>query len=168
MVEISVGTPDNLTEVSHYFPGNFHSSPWISPRPLLSKEFPVMKNSIFWDITPWNPLKFTHSCGEIYCLHLQCRKIRGARTPNESSMQLCLPRSLALDFLLGAFYDPEDGTNMFFWKVANFQGLQSVIPQKIKLFITTAVRPSNPTDFQLVIHSYPRIGRFMIQIVTVT
>jgi hypothetical protein len=29
-------------------------------------------------------------------------------------MQLCLPRSLALDFLLGAFYDPEDGTNMFF------------------------------------------------------
>jgi hypothetical protein len=42
-------------------------------------------------------------------------------------------------FLLGIF-DPEDGGDML-----TFNGLHGVISQKIVLFITTAVRTSDPT-----------------------
>jgi hypothetical protein len=49
-------------------------------------------------------------------------------------------------FLLGLFFDPEDGGDMFLQNVLTFNGLHGVIFQKIELFINTAVRTSNPAD----------------------
>jgi hypothetical protein len=49
-------------------------------------------------------------------------------------------------FLLGLYFDPEDEGDMFPAKcLLTFNGLHGVISQKIELFITTAVGPSNPT-----------------------
>jgi hypothetical protein len=49
-------------------------------------------------------------------------------------------------FFLSLFFDPEDGGDMFLQKVAlAFNRLHGLIYQKIELFITTAVRTSNPT-----------------------
>jgi hypothetical protein len=45
-------------------------------------------------------------------------------------------------FLLGLFFDAGEGGDMFLRDVS---GLHGVISQKIVLFITTAVRTSNPT-----------------------
>jgi hypothetical protein len=47
--------------------------------------------------------------------------------------------------LFGLFFDPEDGGDMFLQKLRlTSNGLHGVISQKIVLFITTAVRTSNP------------------------
>jgi hypothetical protein len=48
-------------------------------------------------------------------------------------------------FLLGLFFDPEDGGDVTPKRRLTLNGLHDVIPQKIVLFITTAVRTSNPT-----------------------
>jgi hypothetical protein len=50
----------------------------------------VMKNTIFWDITPCSPLS-VNRFGGIYRLHLPCRRIRRARLQSESSWkaELC-------------------------------------------------------------------------------
>jgi hypothetical protein len=49
--------------------------------------------------------------------------------------------------LLGLFFDPEDGGDMFLKKRRlTLNGLQGVISQKMVLFITAAVRTSNPTN----------------------
>jgi hypothetical protein len=52
---------------------------------------------------------------------------------------------LQADFLLGLFLDAEDRGDMRFR--LTFNGLHGVISQKIKLFITTAVRTSNPMKY---------------------
>jgi hypothetical protein len=41
----------------------------------------VIKQSIFWDITPCSPLKVNRRFGGVYLLHLQCRKISRERHP---------------------------------------------------------------------------------------
>jgi hypothetical protein len=46
--------------------------------------------------------------------------------------------------LLGLF-DPEDGSHMFL-RNACYNGLYSVISQKIVFYITTGVRTSNPKE----------------------
>jgi hypothetical protein len=46
--------------------------------------------------------------------------------------------------LLGSFFDPEDGGDMFLWNVGWPNGLHDVISQKIEVFVTTAVITSNP------------------------
>jgi hypothetical protein len=51
---------------------------------------------------------------------------------------------LLAGFLLGLFFDPEDGGDMFLLNVC-FTGLHGVISQKMILFMTIAVKPSNPT-----------------------
>jgi hypothetical protein len=61
----------------------------------------VMKDTIFWDITPCSPLKVNRSFGGKYRLHLQGRKI--------SLLGTCFHAS----FLLGLFFDPKDGGDMF-------------------------------------------------------
>jgi hypothetical protein len=56
----------------------------------------VMKSSTFWDITPCNPLKVNRRFGGT------CRLLPG------SACYL-----LHAGFLLGLFFDPEDGGDMF-------------------------------------------------------
>jgi hypothetical protein len=51
---------------------------------------------------------------------------------------------LHASFLLGLYFYPEDGGDMFLLNKI-FNGLHGVITQKIEFFITTAVRISNPT-----------------------
>jgi hypothetical protein len=53
----------------------------------------VMKYTIFWDITPCSPLKVNRRFGGIYSLLLATCFYAG--------------------FLLGLFFDPEDGGDMF-------------------------------------------------------
>jgi hypothetical protein len=43
----------------------------------------VMKSTIFWDITPCNPLEVNPRFGETYRLHLQGRRVRQARNQSE-------------------------------------------------------------------------------------
>jgi hypothetical protein len=48
--------------------------------------------------------------------------------------------------LLGLFFNPEDGGDMIPQNVyLTFNGLHGIVSQKTGLFITTAVRTSNPT-----------------------
>jgi hypothetical protein len=56
----------------------------------------VMKSSVFWDITPCNPLKINRHFGGTFRLHVG---------------SACYP--LHAGFLLGIFFDPEDGGDMF-------------------------------------------------------
>jgi hypothetical protein len=43
----------------------------------------VIKNPVFWDITPCCPLKINRNFGEIFRLHLQDRRINQARNQYE-------------------------------------------------------------------------------------
>jgi hypothetical protein len=78
----------------------------------------LVKSTIFWDITPYSPLKLNWRFGGTYYLHLQGRRISRARNKRESRWQA---EPLAVN------------------------GLHSIISQKMELFITTAVRTSDPT-----------------------
>jgi hypothetical protein len=74
-----------------------------------------MKSSIFWKITPCSPLKVNRRFGGTRRLYLQGRRISRARNQSESRWQAEL--FFHAGFLLGLFYDPEDGGDMFFRKV---------------------------------------------------
>jgi hypothetical protein len=83
-------------------------------------------------------LKVNRCFGGICHLHLQGRRIRQART--------LFATCLHAGFLLGLFFDPEDGGSIFIPKrPLTFNGLHGVISQKIYLFIITAGRTSNLT-----------------------
>jgi hypothetical protein len=65
----------------------------------------VMKSTIFWDITPCSPLKVNRRFGGTHRLHLQSRRISRARALIDTCFHAV--------FLLGLFFDPEDGGDMF-------------------------------------------------------
>jgi hypothetical protein len=44
----------------------------------------VMKNSIFWDITPCDPVKANRRFGRTYRLNLQTQRESQARNPHEA------------------------------------------------------------------------------------
>jgi hypothetical protein len=50
----------------------------------------VMKNILFWDITPCSPLKVNPLFGGTYRLHLQGRRISQARNQQVASRAICL------------------------------------------------------------------------------
>jgi hypothetical protein len=58
---------------------------------------------------------------------------------------------LQAGLLLGLFLDFKDGGDMFLRKVVTFNGLHGGISQRIEVFITTAVRTINRTNFIEVI-----------------
>jgi hypothetical protein len=45
-----------------------------------SSKTPIMKSSVFWDITQCSPSKVIRRFGEPCCLHLQCRRINQKRS----------------------------------------------------------------------------------------
>jgi hypothetical protein len=86
---------------------------------------------VFWDITPCSPLKVNRRFGGTYRLHLQGRAL--------------LATCFHAGFLLGIFFDPEDGDDVHPKRRLTFNGLYGFISQKVVFFITTAVRTLNPT-----------------------
>jgi hypothetical protein len=79
----------------------------------------VIKSTIFWDIMPCSPLKIYRHFG------------------GTALLSTCFH----VGFLLGLFFDPEDGPPK---SRLTLNGPHCVISNKIVLFITTAVRTSNP------------------------
>jgi hypothetical protein len=66
----------------------------------------VMKSSILWDISPISPLKNNRRFGETYLLYIQ-----GSRMSHAKNSKVCY--LLHAGFLLGLFFDPEDGSDIF-------------------------------------------------------
>jgi hypothetical protein len=89
-----------------------------------------MMGTIFWDITPCNPLKADQRFGGTDRLHLQGQRISRARYQRESKCQ-AEPGAI-----LGLFFDPEDSGDIFLQNIGSlFNGLHSIISQKIVLFL---------------------------------
>jgi hypothetical protein len=94
-----------------------------------------MKSTIYWHKTPCSKFKVNRRFGCTYSLHLHGQRIRQAKNQHKSRWQTEQRR-----------YVPPKRLLTFNW-------LHGVIHQKIVLFITTAVRTSNPrTHFM----SYPK------------
>jgi hypothetical protein len=64
-----------------------------------------------WEITSCSPLKVNTRFGGIYRLHLQGRRI---------SLKNLHAKCFLAGLLLGLFFDPEDGNNMFLRNVGRF------------------------------------------------
>jgi hypothetical protein len=113
-----------------------------------------LKSTIFWGITLYNPLKVNRRFGGTYRLHLQGRKIsRGKNQPISACHLLsrwCLARLILRPLRWRQYVLPK--------RRLIFNGLYGVIPQKIILFITTAVRTWNPTciEFHTIISKEKR------------
>jgi hypothetical protein len=75
----------------------------------------VMKSTVFWYITPCSPLKVNRNFGGTYHHHLQGRRISGAISQHESR------------WLSRTYVPPK--------RRLTFNGLHSVIVQKIELFL---------------------------------
>jgi hypothetical protein len=88
---------------------------------ILSFICPLVSRQKRKQIEKQSPLKVNRRFGPIYRLHLQGRKINRARNQRESRWQAWL----------------------------TFNGLHGIISQKMVLFIITAVRTSNPTDWEV-------------------
>jgi hypothetical protein len=102
----------------------------------------LLKSYIFWDITPCSALKVNLCFGGTYRLHLQGQRISKTTNWREIMWQV----------------EPQNVGWLF-------NRLQGVISQEIELFITTAVRTSNPIFlccFHFVVsskcwHSYTKL-----------
>jgi hypothetical protein len=99
----------------------------------------------FWDITLFTPLKANRRLGGTYSLHRQDRKLNKARYQHQA---YCL---LPDGFFFGSFFDREDGGGTFLWNI--FNGLHDIknMSQRRELFISTAVRTSNPPSYNSAI-----------------
>jgi hypothetical protein len=99
-----------------------------------------MKSTIFWDITPCSPLSVKRPFGGTYRLHLQVRK-------TSLTSGGILPTCFHACFLFRLFFRPWRWRRYVPPKLRlTLNGLHRGISQKMVLFITTAVRTSNPTQ----------------------
>jgi hypothetical protein len=91
-------------------------------------------------MTPCSPLSVNRRFGGTYRLHLQGR-ISSARNQHAS---ILLATCLLAVCCSAYFFDPEDGGDVPPKRRFTLNGLYGVISQKMILFITTAVKTSNP------------------------
>jgi hypothetical protein len=68
----------------------------------------VSKSSIFWDITPFSPLKVNQGFGGTCRLHLLGQRIIKAGNQRENMWE-----AEFAGFLPGLFFDPEDEADIF-------------------------------------------------------
>jgi hypothetical protein len=112
-----------------------------------------MKSIVFWDITPCSPLRFNRRFGGTYHLHLQGRRNKFSKN-QQASRFFCL-RVCSCKQVPGATCLLAGLLNLFLrpWRWRRYvpprrrlklNGLHGAISQKIILFITTAVKTSNP------------------------
>jgi hypothetical protein len=88
----------------------------------------LIKGTVFWDTMPCSTLKVNWRFEGTYRLHLQGRRISRARNQRESFL---LTTCFNAGFLLGLFFYPEDGGNMF---LSNFDRLPT---DNMTLYATT-------------------------------
>jgi hypothetical protein len=136
---------------------------------LTSKRKCVMKSSIIWDITPCSPLSVTDASEEHIASVLRVEKISSARNQRTLnglhgviSQKMVLFMTTAVktsnptnhNICSLSFKQVESGTYFFRplrWRryvppkrPLTLNGLHGVISQRMVLFITTAVKTSNP------------------------
>jgi hypothetical protein len=78
---------------------------------IFDKQLYVKKTSVFWGVTPCRPFKVNQRSGGTCRLHFQGRRISQARNQGEECGKL------HARFLLGLFFDTENGGDMFFRNV---------------------------------------------------
>jgi hypothetical protein len=66
-----------------------------------------MEGSVFWNITPYSSLKVNRRFGGTCCLHFQVLRISQARYQRGAT------KLLYVGFLIGLFFDTEDGEDIF-------------------------------------------------------
>jgi hypothetical protein len=88
-----------------------------------------MKSSIFWDIMPYDPLKANQCFRGTCSLHLLGQRICQERNQHEVGSKQTLKMEVKIDWLLKDYM---------------------ITSQKIELFITTALRTSNSTQYLTV------------------
>jgi hypothetical protein len=95
---------------------------------------------IFWDITPWSPLKFNRRFGRTYRLHLQGRRISRARNQRSfpPAFTLVSYRLILRPWRWRRYVPPK--------RRLTFNGLYGVISHKMVLFISTAEKTSYPSE----------------------
>jgi hypothetical protein len=104
-----------------------------------------MKNTVFWDITTCSPLKANRHFGEIYRLHFQARIYRAS-----FQLEIRWKADRFLRWHLARFMQSWRWIYFPPKRRFTFSGLHGVISQKIELFITIAVRTSNPTNYGMI------------------
>jgi hypothetical protein len=95
-----------------------------------------MKSIIFWDIPPYDPLNVCRRFGGTYHLYLQGQRISWA-----TELVTCSHTG----FLLGLFFDPEDGGDVPLKRRLTFNGLHGVISQMMAMALFVRVCSQNIT-----------------------
>jgi hypothetical protein len=80
----------------------------------------VMKSIIFLDMTQCSPLKINRRFGGVSLPYSGGRRTSRAKNQRESRWKAAC-RLLSCSFLLGLFFDPEDGGDMFLITSVDFQ-----------------------------------------------
>jgi hypothetical protein len=101
----------------------------------VDREILYMKSIIFWDMTPCSPLSFNRRFGGTYRLHLQGRRNGFSK-----------PASKVASWRWRRYVPPK--------RRLKPNRLHGIISQKMILFITTAVKTSNPT---IIKHVYQNV-----------
>jgi hypothetical protein len=107
----------------------------------------LLKSYICWAITPRSPLKVNEHSRRTHGLHF-----RPCRWRRHISLKRLFASCFHAGLFLGLFFNPGDRGDMFLWNIGRLS--MGVISQKIELFIITAVRTSNPTQFTFTCHPY--------------
>jgi hypothetical protein len=109
---------------------------------LESIPYLKLKIIISWDMTPCSQLSVNRRFGGIYCLHLQGRRNKFSNKWTSKQQASHLLTCWFLDKLISSTLKMEAICSSE--RLLTLNGLHGVISQKMILFITTAVKTSDP------------------------